>query len=117
MLHKISKPQYDQPIVNTKTEDLPHRLVWQHRSNNNEETYYIESVAKRQTHLFTKVNTLLTLRTLKGQYQLNTMINCIHTLYSPTVFMLSKDNKLVYSVCFRHPNTDIQYVRSKSDTL
>ena len=31
------------------------------------------------------------------------MINCIHTLYSHTVFMLSKDNKLVYSVCFRHP--------------
>ena len=77
MLHKISKPQYDQPIVNTKTEDLPHRLVWQHRSNNNEETYYIQSVAKRQTHLFTKVNILLILRTLKGQYQLNTMINCI----------------------------------------
>ena len=69
MLHKISKPQYDQPIVNTKTEDLPHRLVWQHRSNNNEETYYIQS--------FAKANILLILRTLKGQYQSNTMINCI----------------------------------------
>ena len=61
MLHKISKPQYDQPIVNTKTEDLPHRLVWQHRSNIYEETYYVQ--------LFATVNILLTLRTLKGQYQ------------------------------------------------
>ena len=69
MLHKISKPQYDQPIVNTKTEDLPHRLVWQHHSNNNEETYYIQS--------FAEANILLILRTLKGQYQSNTMINCI----------------------------------------
>ena len=42
MLHQISKPQYNRPMVNAKTEDLPHRLVRQHRSNASEETYYIQ---------------------------------------------------------------------------
>ena len=70
MLHQISKPQYNRPMVNARTEDLRHRLVRQHRSNASKETYYIQS--------FAKANILLILRTLKGQYQSNTMINCIH---------------------------------------